>query len=575
MRRTTVFLFLLLVLAACQRDDEIEMEIRTPIVNPPTNPVTGSLIGVIFDDSPSHSPISGALVTIGSETQTTNQSGEFIFDNIQLYENGTYVTVEKEGYFDGSERFNALKDGIQNIEIQLLQRRELGSIQTSNGGPIDIGEAKLDLPAGNYISQDGTYTGEMNIYAKWLNPTDEAVFSAFPGELTGVNEEARLKALASFGLIVLEVEGTQGQAIQLPESSTALITLPIPEVMREFAPDIIELWSFDQENGTWVEEGEATKEGDTYLAQIDHFSIWSLNLSFDPVILSSQINTNGFPAINKRLKIVDPQSGFITFTNTNSEGRFSVTVPEGKFLNLFIDGDCINTPYSQTIEPQIDSNPLEEPIELSVESDDFTINGTVVDCNGAGVSQAWVRVDYENDNELIRTGIDGSFSIDQSRCISEPFSVYAINPNGTQSMISLPQQLQGADNANLEELRSCQPIDFGFAIDYANMDWATQLDETVDFSWTWSSVGSDVSIINIKIKDDQQIYAEGAIRFNGDPCSQGPLEANYLLTFPTAGFSETGECTVTCSESNGVKSFRFTETQVEEPNLTFDLVYFD
>ena len=592
MRITTVFLLLLLILASCQRDEVVDMETRTLILDPPTNPVQGSLVGVIFDDSPTHDPISGATVTLGDEKRTTDESGAFTFDNIQLYEKSSYLTVEKEGYFDGSEKFNAIKDEVQNIGIQLISREVSGEVQTSIGGPIPVSQAIVDFPIGNYMIENGTYTGEMNIYAKWLDPTNDNVFSAFPGNLTGVTDDAQLKALASFGIIVIEVEGAQGQEIQLPEGATAQITMPIPEIMRDFAPEILELWSFDETNGTWVEEGQAFLEEGAYIAEVSHFSIWSLNVSYEPVTLSGLINTQGFPAINETMKIVDPEiSGFITFTNTNSAGRFSVVVPKVNFLNLIIEGDCINTPYSQTIEPQLDSNPQEEPFELTSQSDEFTISGQVIDCDGGNVNQAWVRLRYANDNELLRTDEDGLFSINQSRCVAEPFILYAIdatNPLG--AMVSLPEQLQGANNAEVHQLESCQEIDFGFDIDYLNMNWRTELDETVNHSWEWSFIdGLDITIINISITDDQDIvYMDGAIRYIGT-LDNDPMQADYLLTFHTQGFSLKGNCNATSQEINGVRSFRFIGTQTNEPNvidatiypqagvsdLTFDLVYFD
>ena len=588
MRRATIFLFLLLILASCQRDEGVDMEERTVIINPPTNAISGSVVGVIFDDSSDHNPISGARVTIGDEEIITDQSGEFVFEDIMLYGSGSFITIEKEGFFGGSHKFNAFENGVHNIDIQLISREVSGSTRTNLGGPITVGTAVVDLPPGNYQSDSGTYEGDMNIYAKWLDPTNEVVFSAFPGNLTGVTDEAQLKALASFGIIIIEIEGAQGQNLQLPEGTTALVTMPIPEIVREFAPDEIELWSFDETSRNWMEEGLASKVDDNYHADVSHFSIWSLNQSFDPVTLTSQLNIEGLPAINQRLKIIDPDGEFITFTDTNSEGWFSVEIPQGNALNLIIDGDCINTPYNTTIDAQFDSTPHAVPINLTAMTDDFTLTGRVVDCDGVGVDQAWVRVRYQNDNELLRTDAGGNFSLDQSRCVSEPFSLFAIDE--TNSMISPAQQLQGANGADVEELRCCEETDFNFDIDYVNIDWAEQLEESVHHTWEWSFIeGLDITIINLSIKDDQDIvYVDGAIRYTGDPNSESVI-ADYLLTFNTQGFKIRGTCEVIATDHNGFNSFSFSSLGVDDlsvdseqlypvggiSNFSFNLVYFD
>lgn len=588
MRKTSALLiFLVLLLSACQRDEGMDTEIRTPILNPATNPITGSIVGNVYEADVDFVPVDNAVVWLGALSTETDAEGNFSFDQVRLYENGSLLRIEKDGYFVGTRRFNAFKDEIHNVEVQLIRREESGNFQTTSGGEAVLGAATLDLPPGNYISANGTYTGDMRIFGKWLDPTDKSSHSAFPGNLSGINKDDELKTLASFGIMIIEIEDTNGQELQLPEGSTATLTMPIPEIMHQYAQSTLELWSYDETNATWVEEGTASRDGDFYIAEVSHLAYWSINISFDEVTLSSQINIDGFPAVDREVKIVAPESGFISYSQTSSEGRLSLSIPEGEVLNLTIEGDCINTPFESTLEPQYETGSQEAAIELHSRSDDFSILGKALTCAGEALNQGWIRIQYENDNEMLRTDANGSYDIERSKCVNEPFSIYAIDPaNGT---ISLPEQVTGAYDAVIADLVSCENINYTQELEYTHMNWGTQWRETVEHVWEWSFIdGLDLTILNVTIKDDVATYMTGAIRFVGD-ISQSALDADYLFTFPTQGFELRGTGAVSATDSNNLVAYQFTGTQSQDPtildnttypaegitDLTFDLVYFD
>ncbi len=588
MRKSSALLILLvLLLSACQRDEGMDTEIRTPILNPATNPITGSIVGNVYEADLDFVPVDNAMVWLGDLSTETDAEGNFSFDQVQLYENGSLLRIEKDGYFVGTRRFNAFKDEVHNVDIQLIRREESGNFQTTSGGEAVLGAATLDLPSGNYISDNGTYTGDMHLFGKWLDPTDKSSFSAFPGNLTGINKDDELKTLASFGIMIVELEGSNGQDIQLPEGSTARLVMPIPEIMRQYAQSTLELWSYDETNATWIEEGTASREGDFYIAEVTHLAYWSINISFDEVTLSSQINIDGFPAINREVKIVAPESGFISYSQTSSEGRLSLSIPEGDILNLTIEGDCINTPFESTLEPQYETGSQEEAIELNSRSENFSISGRALSCAGEALNSGWIRIQYENDNEMLRTDDNGNFAIQRSRCVDEPISIFAIDPiDGT---ISPPEQVTGAFDTVTADLLSCVDINYTQELEYTNMNWGTEWLETVEHIWEWSFIdGLDLTILNVTIKDDVATYMTGAIRFVGD-ISQSALDAEYLFTFPTQGFELRGTGEVSASESNNLVAYQFSGTQLQDPiildnttypaggitDLTFDLVYFD
>ena len=49
------------------------------------------------------------------------------------------------------------------------------------------------------------------------------------------------------------------------------------------APETINLWYFDEENGYWKEEGQAIKDGNKYVAEVTHFTWWNCDILFDAI----------------------------------------------------------------------------------------------------------------------------------------------------------------------------------------------------------------------------------------------------------------------------------------------------
>src|SRR4029078_6258093 len=105
-----------------------------------------------------------------------------------------------------------------------------------------------------------------------------------PGMLTGLNDQNQLQALQSFGMSVVKLRAASGNPLKLAPGKKATLKLPAPAN----GPSTIPLWHFNEKYGLWIQAGVATKTGDSYIAEVNHFSTWNLDLEFNSFKLDLQ-----------------------------------------------------------------------------------------------------------------------------------------------------------------------------------------------------------------------------------------------------------------------------------------------
>ena len=170
MKNLLYILFLALTVVACQQEEEIDSTIVTPIINPPKVEVEGSFKGEVTNEYGDF--VAEAEVEFNGKTVWTDENGHFEMLGIQLFEDGSYVQVSKSGYFLASRKFYANEGDVNNIRIQLIPKELISTVPSSIGGEIYVNDAAIQLPPGQYRTLDNqVYNGEVNVYAKWLDPS--------------------------------------------------------------------------------------------------------------------------------------------------------------------------------------------------------------------------------------------------------------------------------------------------------------------------------------------------------------------------------------------------------------------
>ncbi len=421
-----VFLSLLLglILSACRDDvNDIQVieEVQPPVLEeyePDVLNITGSVEGQVIDENTL--PIAGAIVQMGNEVTTTNDYGHFFFKDVQMNKKGTLVKIQKSGYFQGSRRFFPLEGEEARIKIEMIPANFDASFQATAGGTVNVnGDARVEFPANSIQMADGTaYLGMVEVAAYWLDPTALRTFSQMPGNLQGVNAFSTEVALATFGMMAVELQSPAGEKLNIAEGKTATLRMPIPTSVSGNAPEEIDLWSYSETYGVWALEGTAIREGNQYIGEVAHFSFWNCDAPFPVIELEFTVqDPDGNPLVNHPVQISVPGLGVARTGYTGANGGLGGKVPKGEVLEIeILEYDfCSSVMYSGTFGP-FDQNTDLGVITVNIPAANNTqFTGSIVDCDGNPVQDGLIIVSFDN-NEVYEYITGGSFDFFVTTC---------------------------------------------------------------------------------------------------------------------------------------------------------------
>lgn len=408
----------LLIFTACRDDfEENNTNVITP--EPPvTRIVEGDVLGMIVNEN--GDPMENVQITLGNENTITNEQGFFLIQDADMNAGGAYLTASKTGYFLGSRRFFPQENSRNYIRIQMLEQNVIGSFAAANGGTAEVPEGgQIDFPAGAIARADGSaYDGTVNVAARWLDPTADDLGEIMPGNLQGMNDQGEEVALATYGMMAVELTGSGGEELNIADGQTATLTFPVPAEIQASAPAEIPLWSFDEAVGVWVEEGSATLQGENYVGQVSHFSFWNCDAPFPLINLTgSVIDENDNPIANLSVRISANTAGGANmgYGWTNVEGVFSGKVPKGEELLIEVIDECGNVIFSETFGPYSADVNIGELVLDPATASITQVSGTLIDCDGNPVTNGIVMAQFNN-QQVISYVEDGIFDFSLLTC---------------------------------------------------------------------------------------------------------------------------------------------------------------
>jgi len=380
------------------------------------NEISRDFLGTVIDKN--HLPIEGVLVTIGDDTAYTDSNGVFMIKNATVNERFGYIKASKAGYIHGSRNV-VPSNGTNKVTIMLLDTNVTGTVNSGEIGNVSLNNGSSVSFDGNFIKEDGSeYSGSVNVIVHHLDPTDEDMPLQRPGMLYAQNTEGAERMLQTLGMLAVELRGSAGEELNLAEGSTSEIQMYVDPSLMAIAPATIPLWYFDETKGYWIEEGEATLQGNMYVGTVSHFSFWNYDIQAEAVTLCIAATNEDNNALNNLwVKITSTTYGTTTgYTNENGEVCGYVPSNESLELSVYSYDFCGNTAlYSEMIGPfSTDSN-----ISITVpESSDIieeTITGNFNTCDGNAVTDGYVQLKYSGQ---IFTDVvsDGTFEISLLRC---------------------------------------------------------------------------------------------------------------------------------------------------------------
>ncbi len=420
-----VLLFSTLMITSCQQDDgnsgggEQQEDIPDTFSEYFGNTVSRNFLGNVIDTN--KNPIEGVTITIGSETATTDSNGVFIINDANVKERFGFIKAEKTGYIHGS-RAVVPSNGTNKVTIMLLEATVVGTVNSGSAQTVSMGNGSSVSFDGNFVKEDGSeYSGSVDVIMHHLDPADEDMPMQMPGMLYAENEDGAERMLQTLGMLAVELRGTGGEDLNLPEGSTSEIKIPLDPSLMGIAPTTIPLWYFNEVNGYWKEEGQATLQGNMYVGTVAHFSFWNCDIPAEAITLcitatDDETNTLG----NLSISITSAAFG-TTYGYTNEIGEVCGYVPsdETLVLNVYSYDFCDNTPlYTESIG----SFTMDSDISIIVPDNADIIAETVIGnfntCDDNAVTDGYVQLTYGGQTFTDAVS-DGTFEINLLRCIDE------------------------------------------------------------------------------------------------------------------------------------------------------------
>lgn len=453
-----LFAFLIVVLiSSCQR----ELSSNTLMPTPSQELVATTIVGRITDEQ--NKPIMGATVKAGTNSTVTDANGNFKIANANVYAQAAVVKVEKAGYFKGSRTFYARQYQEQYVDIILLTKQSVGEIPSTTGGSITLGNGSaLTLPSNSVVnaSSGASYSGPVAVAMAWIDPTSPNLQRQMPGDLRGIDANNVEQGLKSYGMLDVELTGTNGEKLQIAAGKKASLSFPLPTAVQGSAPSSIALWSFNDATGIWQQEGNAVRTGNFYKAEVGHFSFWNCDAPFPLANFDAVFTDQNQQPLKNVLVSIIMANGYTACSWTDSSGYIYGKVPSNENLTLQLksDYDCATPFFTQNISPMATgtNNTLGHITVTIVAASAVTVSGTVVDCSNLPFSNGFVDIKvgaFKNYRAALSN--TGSFSLSFVDCSSTPTITYcATNLSSSQQSAPVSAVL-AAGNNTLGQISAC------------------------------------------------------------------------------------------------------------------------
>lgn len=463
--RLLILLFLTIFSVSCNTDDGILGNQNPGNENSGNfsdnfgNSINSDFIGRVIDSN--NNPIEGVTITIGNMTTPTDANGVFVMNDALVFERFGYVKADKEGYIHGS-RAVVPSSGTNKVEIMLLEETVIQTLNSGETATVDLANGASVSLDGNYKNPDGSdYTGSIDVIMHMLDPVDDNMELQMPGMLYAENIDGNERMLQTLGMLAVELRGDNGEDLNLADGSTSELRIPLDPSLVSTAPSSIPLWYFDETNGYWKEEGEATLIGNEYVGTVSHFSFWNCDIPAEAVNLCVTVtDENENPLANLIVSITSETFG-TRGGSTNENGEVCGLIPSNETLeiNVYSFDTCGNTVlHTSNIGPYSEDALLDITVMSDTDAISETVTGTFNTCDGDAVTNGYVILTYGS-QQFYEAVDNGAFEINMVRCSDDnTFSIEANDYDNVQTTGVINYTFT-TPTTNLGEIVSCNSVD--------------------------------------------------------------------------------------------------------------------
>lgn len=445
-----------LLLSGCRKGELINKV--TIDEDPPVVLVLGSFKGKIVDEN--GEPVPGALVSVFGKNATTDAKGLFELKNIEAPKDAALVRVEKTGYFTGSAMSGNSAGGQHYVRVTLMKKGAPQLVNAAAGATLNWADGiRLRILPNTLRRANGSlYSGQAEVFARWLDPTDPELGALMPGALMARDAEGQERVLATYGMAALELKTPAGEDLVLNHDDAAELEIPIPSELAGTAPQDIPLWYFDLEKERWLLKGACRKSGSAYVCKVATGGYWNCDIPLEAICLSGTVfQSDSTPALYTRVVVEDLTDNFIYWGYTDINGFFCGSVPKGAPLKITILDLCDNVLYEANIGPfSMDTDLGDIYLTQTLQQYFINISGQLNDCGGAPVTSGQIAVQYPGKLRLFPLSAPGVFNFDLAlNCIE--FPELQITGYDLAAFKATPVQLHSdASDAALGALKACE-----------------------------------------------------------------------------------------------------------------------
>lgn len=520
-----------------------------------TSKVTVNTIsGYVTDDN--NQPVKDAAVVIGNNNTITDKYGYFKVKNAEVTKNASVITVNKAGFFPGIRTIMGESGKSGFTRIKLIPKTNIGTIAAATGGNVTAtGGLKIALPATAVVNAatGAAYSGNIQVAAHWIDPSSQSLFMEMPGDLRGISTNNSLKVLTTYGMAAVELTGDAGEKLQIATGKKATLTFPIPTTFQGPAPATIPMWSFDEAKGLWKEEGIGTKTGNTYVAEVSHFSFWNCDVPANYVDLSvTLVNQNGSPLAYTPVKITEVSNPANTrMGHTDSAGYVHGLVPANTQLKMevFAYANCGSAIYSQTFSTTAAPLALGTITVTVPPSQIANITATLNNCSGTPVTNGFLVVKYGYHYYHINVGANGTINSNIVICNSEPAIAIAEDITNMQQSAPINFTL-AAGNNTLGTILACGTSTaqfLNYSIGANNYSFTAPADSLM-YAPVYNGTNTFNAVQVLAFSSNPSSGGEAIVRFNNAGLAAGSTQTMLRLKLPQMTDSSTTAIPVNITE---------------------------
>ncbi len=408
----------MLLLGSCVKD---ELEVTESTIFPGSQAlVQTTLFGTVVDEN--DEPIQNAQIIYRSgrsaQTVTTDEYGNFLFEDITNKGSSAFLQVEYAGKFDAFRRFGVLEGRYNRTVIKMQNKTIAGQVSASSGGRVsDANGAYVELPANGIVDAQGQpYLGTVDVAMAWIDPTSEDLPEIMVGDLSGIDLDGNQSALTTYGMLQVELLDPSGNELNLAEGQTAELGFPVPASLRGGAKETAPLWIYDEDLGTWIEENTANYENGMYVGQVPHFSSFNIDFKGEVIEITGQVQWDvpGYRLNGSYLQVyvcsekIGNRGGWLC-----DDGSFRFfNFPKDEVFTVKVKDACGQVLYEEDFGPFSESTDLGD-ILVNFGINNVSVTGTAVNCDGDPVNQGLVQLSTEG--RVLRFPVENgtfNFSID-------------------------------------------------------------------------------------------------------------------------------------------------------------------